>query len=130
MTPLRYCSNFGSPVIQNVVVVAGQSVIPLLESGSVAFGLIGFTRGDCNRDGVIDIADPIASLDHLFGRAAPPCPEACEQNGDSALDIADPVAGLGYLFASGPSPSAPFPECSADPDPAGSLGCAAAPGCP
>jgi hypothetical protein len=132
VTPLRFCNTVGFPVVSNVVVVAGASVVPFLDHGSVAFGSIGFTRGDCNGDGSVDVADPIATLAHLFGGVPSLCPEACEVNGDSALDMADPIAALGYLFGSAPSPPLPlpFPDCGADPDPAGSLGCAAAPGCP
>lgn len=80
-------------------------------------GPVLFIRGDSNRDGVIDIADPILTLSHLFGGVGPllTCEDAADGNDDGALDVADPVYILGFLFASGPVPSAPFPDPGTDP---------------
>ncbi len=82
-----------------------------------------FTRGDCNDDGMHDLADAIFSFGILFdmGEAAS-CSDACDANDDGALDVADPIYLLVYLFATGSEPPAPFPNCGGDPslDP---LGC-------
>ena len=77
-----------------------------------------FLRGDVNFDGVMNISDPIASLDFLFrGRFQPPCADAVDFNDDGRVDITDPVATLSYLYRGGAPPPAPYP--SPGPDPTG-----------
>ena len=67
-----------------------------------------FKRGDCNRDAVGDISDPIAILDSLFlGGVTPGCLEACNANDDSTLDLSDAVFLLDYLFIGGVAIPAP-----------------------
>ena len=84
--------------------LAGQSPAPL------------FTRGDTNRDGNFDIADPIRTLAALFGTGPQlECESAGDSNDDGALDLADAIHSLGGIFGSGPMPSAPFPTCGAEP---------------
>jgi len=118
---------------------SGAIEIPRLADGWVALVPVvagpDFSRGDCNADGVFDIADPIATLGGLFpppGSAPTPpeCADACDANDDGQLDIADAVRMLGGLFGL-PStpPAAPFPACGADPT-ADALDCAAGTGCP
>ncbi|MHC4936522.1 MAG: hypothetical protein ACYTGJ_09945 [Planctomycetota bacterium] len=75
-----------------------------------------FSRGDCNRDGDLNIADAIFLLEELFsGGEASTCPSACDGNDDGGKDISDAVFILAYLVAGGPPPDAPFPGCAADP---------------
>lgn len=84
-----------------------------------------FIRGDCHGDGRILLPDVIAILLRM---SAPPdrpfdvgCEDACDYDDDGKLTLKDAVGGLRYLFASSrlPEPSAPFPECGADPSPDG-----------
>ncbi|MGE3164385.1 MAG: hypothetical protein AB7O52_05745 [Planctomycetota bacterium] len=76
-----------------------------------------FVRGDCNRDGQVDIADPVLLLGVLFppsgNPTVPGCLDACDANDDETVDVADPVTMLTYLFAGGSIPQ-PFPNCGAD----------------
>ncbi|MCA8961073.1 MAG: hypothetical protein KDC38_11200, partial [Planctomycetes bacterium] len=74
-----------------------------------------FVRGDCNGDGVDDIADAVCALGYLFLGAAASCLDALDSNDSGILDIADPVYLLEALFVSGPLPPAPFPSCGTDP---------------
>jgi VCBS repeat protein len=84
-----------------------------------------FKRGDCNRDAVGDISDPITILDSLFlGGETPGCLEACNANDDSALDLSDAVFLLDYLFIGGtPIPAPGILTCGVDGG--DSLGCQA-----
>jgi len=88
-----------------------------------------FRRGDAGMDGVLDIADAIAILAQLFGRAPQACPDASDGNDDGAIDIADPIVVLSHLFANGPALPAPWPLCGSDPSP-DTLGCAETTLCP
>jgi hypothetical protein len=67
-----------------------------------------FIRGDCNADGVNNIADAIAILGYLFGGMllTPVCFDACNANDDAGFDVADAVSLLNSLFG---SPAIPLP---------------------
>ena len=83
-----------------------------------------FLRGDANFDGVLNISDPIASLDFLFrGRFIPPCADAVDFNDDGRNDVSDPVAALSYLYRGGAPPPAPHPAPGQDPTDADLLTC-------
>jgi len=74
-----------------------------------------FSRGDCNQDGALDVADAIYLLGYLFSDSPDPaCGDACEGNDDGVIDIADPIYLVSYLFQGGPAPDAPFPGCGLD----------------
>jgi len=88
-----------------------------------------FLRGDDNGDGVIDIADPVFALAHLFGGGPVLCFDAQDTNDDGTVDIADPVYHLQFQFASGPTPASPFPDCGSDPT-EDDLWCVETPACP
>jgi hypothetical protein len=63
-------------------------------------------RGDCNGDGVIDIADVIQLMNYLFlGGSAPNPLEVGDVNCDTEVDIADVVYLINYLFLGGIAPS-------------------------
>lgn len=88
----------------------------------------GFIRGDCNRDQMVDISDPVRILEALFASGPSfDCDDACDGNDDGAVDISDAVSLLNLLFVSGPRLLAPYPNCGSDPT-GDALGCAA--GCP
>ena len=92
-----------------------------------------FTRGDCNLDDQVNIADAVIGLAILFSGAGPAlCPDACDINDDGGSDISDPIFLLGNLFGSGGPPPAPNdcgPDATADglDCPTTSNGCASTP---
>jgi hypothetical protein len=66
-----------------------------------------FIRADANSDSLIDIGDPIWTVNHLFlGGFPPKCMDAADSNDDSDLNISDVVYTLNYLFLAGPRPPA------------------------
>ncbi len=76
-----------------------------------------FRRGDCNGDGLFNIADPIFLLGALFAGGDPStCLDACDSNDDQLENIADAIFTLNALFADGPQPSDPAPDgpCGSD----------------
>jgi len=88
--------------------VSCQIVYPTLE--------VTFRRGDSNGDGMIDIADPVGLLQHLFtGGAAPICLDSGDSDDNGSVDIADAVLLLSHLFIDGVPPAAPWPDCGLDP---------------
>jgi len=89
-----------------------------------------FIRSECNGDGMVDLADAIFLLVHLFqSGVTPPCANACDINDDNAIDVADPIALLGWLFSGSPVVPAPYPGCGVDPT-VGEPGCESPPICP
>jgi hypothetical protein len=79
-----------------------------------------FIRGDANGDGQINIADPLATLNLLFGDSEHSgvdmlCLAASDVNDDGNVNIADAVSLLWYLFGGGPQPYSPFPASGMDP---------------
>ena len=91
--------------------------------GNASEGPFEWVRGDTNRDGRIDISDPISILGFLFGSYVTPCQAAGDANDDNRLDIADPIFLVLYFFSGGQPPRAPFPEPGPDPTPGGNLTC-------
>ncbi len=74
-----------------------------------------FERGDVNRDGNINIADPVMGLTVLFtGQGVIPCMDSldCDDNGE--LDLADPIMLLSALFSGGANLPEPYGECASD----------------
>lgn len=88
-----------------------------------------FVRGDTNSDSLIDIVDPVFNLEFLFTAGPSSCLDAHDTNDDGLIDISDVAFELAYLFGAGAAPSAPFPNCGADPTP-DSLECLDSSGCP
>ena len=77
-----------------------------------------FTRGDCNLDSFVDIADAVRLLTVLFPTPGEipvtvTCADACDGNDDGALDVADAVALLNGLFSGGVIPGPQL--CDIDP---------------
>jgi hypothetical protein len=68
----------------------------------------GFTHGDANGDGGIDLGDAIYLLNYLFKNDDPPEPlEAGDANCDGSVEIGDAIYLLNYLFKEGPPPGCP-----------------------
>jgi hypothetical protein len=61
--------------------------------------------GDCNRDGVVNIADVVCLINYLFAGEPPP-DSLCilDANCDTLQNIADVVYLINYLFLEGPPP--------------------------
>ncbi len=77
------------------------SAIPL----SFAFEDQLTSGGDANGDGIVDIADGVYLLQHLFmGGKAPVCSRAVNVNGDGRVDVSDGVYLLQWLFGGGSPP--------------------------
>jgi hypothetical protein len=108
-TPLTWDSGLGSPPVANVVVVGGGSIAANLVDGSVSlFGTttLPFVAGDCNGDGITNIADIIWTLNQLFqGGPSRNCDIACDSNGNGSIDVADAVYSANYIFLLGPPPA-------------------------
>lgn len=82
-----------------------------------------FVRGDANGDGVLDVADPITTLLHLYRGRPLACPDAADVDDDGQIRLNDPIMLLTTLFRAGPPPRSPFPWPGLDPTP-DRLGCA------
>ena len=126
-------SDAGSLRAEVPALPAGSAGVTATNFGSAASNAIAFTvlpsvprftRGDANLDGVIDIADPIRILLHLFDGREIGCEDAADADDDEMLVLTDAVVVLEYLFGSGAPPPAPFPEPGLDPTDDGPLGCA------
>lgn len=91
-----------------------------------------FRRGDVNRDGRLNITDPIALWMRLVDREPLLCPAACDADADGRVDILDVRMLLEYLFEPYAPPlppphlrcaalsrvsGAPYPLDCADPEP-------------
>ena len=122
MTQLTPIAGIGPNGVTLVMVVGGQSNAMVGDSGEISLVATGgFDRGDCNDDGLFDIADPITLLDNLFLGGFVPCDDACDGNDDELKDIADPIYILAALFNGGPLPPGSG-NCGPDPT-EGTLGC-------
>ena len=116
---LRYRDGFlakGRPV-QNRVVIDGLSIVPNLETATVAVAPPPPKNlrqpGDLNQDKALDVSDPVFLLNVLFlGRGTDlPCGDGtvdvpvnrtlADANGDVIVDVSDVVHLLNYLFFAG-----------------------------
>ncbi len=103
-----------------IAVKDGQSGFPADLFVSTIPAVRTFLRGDANRDGEVDIGDPIFLLKYIFAHGPPPpCADAADANDDGLLTIADPIFSLIYLFGTGAvihSPGASYPWFDPTPD--------------
>ncbi|MEM7168107.1 MAG: FG-GAP-like repeat-containing protein [Planctomycetota bacterium] len=94
---------------------------------------IPFERGDCNDDGLVNIADAVWLLALLFPlgpTTTAACAAACDGNDDDAVNIADAITILNTLFiASTPPLPAPSGQCATDRTP-GATHCSVSLQCP
>lgn len=125
------CSTLGSPAINTVMVVNGQSIPPVQNCGGVLVDdLEAFVRADTNADGFLDLSDGIWLLNYLFqGGPLIPCLAANDANGDGGVDTADAIYIVLFYFAGGSAPPAPFPTCGLMPNQS-LLDCESFPLCP
>jgi len=65
----------------------------------------GFTRGDANGDGVIDLGDILYLINYLYkGGPAPNPLQAGDANCDGTVDLGDVLHLINYLYKGGPPP--------------------------
>ena len=114
----------GSPPLTLEVTSGFSAIAPTTISGTLGSGG-NFIRGECNSDGMFNIADAINLLGTLFPSVPVlpiTCQDACDANDDGGVNIADAVFMLDVLFGSSgailPAPS----SCGTDPT-ADSLDC-------
>jgi hypothetical protein len=82
-----------------------------------------FVRGDCDRQGLMNLADVAFFLRYLFSDGqTPPCLDACDFDDSGDLDLTDALTSLYFLFLGDPAPASPFPDPGPDPS-ADGLGC-------
>lgn len=63
-------------------------------------------RGDCNGDGLVNLADIVFLINYLFRGGPPPSiPQAGDANCDGRVNLVDLVYLINYIFRSGPAPS-------------------------
>ncbi len=75
---------------------------------TLSFMVLTYRCGDADGDGIIDVADIVYLINHLFIEGSEPYPsEAGDANCDGILDIADVVHLINYLFIDGPEPCCP-----------------------
>jgi len=124
--PLQVCIE--GVVISDVAANAIPTSVGPCED--ISEGVI-FRRGDCNADGLTNVADAIALLANLFsGAPLNDCLDGCDSNDDGLLNIADTIHLLLSLFGGGMPPSDPGPDfCGSDPT-NDTLDCFNSPACP
>jgi len=86
---------------ENLVVV----VQDFCSADTLAFLVVIYLCGDCNGDGVLDVADVVCEINYLFKGGPPPQPYAVgDVNCDGVNDVGDVVYLINYLFKGGPAP--------------------------
>ena len=79
-------------------------------------GAEGYTRGDADASGDINLTDAVLLLNFLFsGGAAPACQAAADTDRSGSLAMTDAIQILNFLFLGAAEFPAPFPDCGQDP---------------
>jgi hypothetical protein len=116
----------GSPPVENFMTATGREVFPsVAESFLLVDCLLQilpdgalFVRGDSNRDGRINVSDPVNTLGHLFLGAGPlDCSDAADADDGGSVELADIIVTLEHLFLGGPPLPPPFASEGNDPTP-------------
>ena len=116
MTDLTFTDSLGTPAVETLVVVGGDGFVPSQAGGTVTLTPVydlDFIRGDCNDDGIVNIADGVWIISQVaLAGPAGPCAEACNANDDTEItDLSDAIFIFSYQFSGGAAPAAPFPGC-------------------
>lgn len=121
MTEVMFCDTLGSPAVETVVVVNGNSLLPDVVNGLLEIGPQPpqFIRGECNNDGSFNLPDVVFLLGYLFPPTGTPpvlsCSAACDTNNDSNLSLPDAIVMLNGLFGLPPTPLPEPTVCGPDP---------------
>src|SRR5262245_43779133 len=98
-----------APGLVKVAVLAAISISPYAPGAT-------FVRGDADRNGSIDLTDPVNIINSLFLGAGPlPCADSGDADDSGELDLTDPIQLLNFLFLGGGPPPPPYPFCGEDP---------------
>ncbi len=117
---INFNDGVGMPPVENVVVVAGNGLSVSFTDGFLQLNPVivtQFNRGDCNDDGLVNIADGIFLIQEALAPMTPnplACTFACDADDDDAITINDPIFIFNYRFLDGPAPAAPFGSCGVD----------------
>ena len=116
---IELVDGLGAPPIRTLFVVDNQSIAPEKQNGRVKILTDGpFIRGDVNRDGKLDISDPIATGDWLYkGARVVSCTKSADTDDDGDTDLTDIVYSLLFLFDRGGDIPQPYPTAGIDPTP-------------
>ena len=110
-----WVDTLGTPPVVNSLVPAVVEAMVEFQDGVinlVPLVAVEWSRGDCNDDGVVNIADGVWTLNALFqGGDLGDCLAACDMNSDGSADMVDAIYCFNYRFLDGPEPGAPFPAC-------------------
>ncbi len=108
----------GAVDIENIVVIDFNSIEVINRTGTAVqvVDATSFVRGDADTNGVIDLADCLALLSHVFSGVTPSCVAASDSDADLDLDLDDFFALASYLFLSAPPLPAPSTGCGVDLD--------------
>lgn len=108
----------GMVSINNLAVIDYQSIQEFDRFGAT-YDIIpvpSFSRGDCNTDTKVDLADAATVIASQFQGYPVECDDACDSNDDGTINLADSVFLLNFLFKFGELPPDPGPY-STGPDP-------------
>ena len=79
-------------------------------------GAEGYTRGDADASGDINLTDAVLLLNFLFvGGPEPACRAAADTDRNGRLAMTDAIQILNFLFLGNAEFPAPFPDCGQDP---------------
>jgi hypothetical protein len=82
-----------------IAVEGGREAFPATAFLSTLSPRGAFLRCDANRDGRINLSDPVFTLNFLFrGGPAPPCYDAGDADDDGKITMTDPVVALRHSF--------------------------------
>jgi hypothetical protein len=92
--------------VGQLAVGSGSSPSYGINSGYWQEDLQPYTRGDVNKDGIIDVADVMYLINYLFiGGSAPDPMWLGDATCDDVVDVADVMYLINYLFIGGSAPS-------------------------
>lgn len=115
------------PVGSRLITEDFETIVPGLVSGTIT--VLGtadaaFTRGDANRDTLIDLSDAVSILFYTSIPGTDPltCFDAADVDDNGVIEITDAIFLIQYLVVSGVTPPPPFDSEGSDPTP-DALGC-------
>ncbi|MBI4586541.1 MAG: right-handed parallel beta-helix repeat-containing protein [Planctomycetes bacterium] len=85
--------------------------------------LRGFSRGDVDGNGKIDLADALALAKYLLELGGLACADAADFDDRHGVTPADLIRLAAWHFGLGGPPASPFPRCGVDPTPEDGVGC-------
>ena len=126
---VRFGPNADSTVMLQVTTPPGQGEVQVravntrpgraesVDSATFTYESVeGFTRGDADSSGNINLTDAVLLLNFLFvGGPEPACRAAADTDRNGRLAMTDAIQILNFLFLGNAEFPAPFPDCGQDP---------------